>query len=274
MPELPEVKVVVLALNKYIINKKIKNLIIYKSKLFKELEPNEFIDKLKNKTIKEITNRGKHIIIKLSDNIVLLSHLRMEGKYRFFDKPSANNPHIIAKFVFDDNSELQYLDSRMFGTFHLRNWNNYDKILPISKIANEPSKINVELLFNELKKSSSPIKTKLLDQELVSGIGNIYVDEALFKAKIHPSTPAKSISIDELTNIINFVNTIMEDSFKKGGTTLFSYESLNRQIGAYQNFLQIHSDNITSCKVCGNKTRKIKVNNRGTYFCPFCQKLK
>ncbi|MBN0970985.1 DNA-formamidopyrimidine glycosylase [Mycoplasma phocoeninasale] len=274
MPELPEVKVVCKALKANILNKKISEILIFKPKLFKEKSPSTFIESLKNKIVLDINNIGKHIIIKLSDNLILLSHLRMEGKYRFYQKnQEINDPNLVMKIYFDSGESLHYVDSRMFGTFHLRNYENYDKILPISKVAPEPSVNIAEDVFGKIHRSSTPIKTKLLDQSIVAGIGNIYIDEALFAAKIHPTTPSSHLSLSQITEILKNAKSIMDKSFEKGGTTLISYESLNKQIGEYQNFLKIHSDKIKNCLDCGKATEKIKVNQRGTYTCPNCQKV-
>ncbi|AXE60843.1 DNA-formamidopyrimidine glycosylase [[Mycoplasma] phocae] len=274
MPELPEVKVVCQALRENIINKKISEVLIFKPKLFKEYDSHIFAKNLKNKMILDIENIGKHIIIKLSDNLILLSHLRMEGKYRFYQKnQESHDSNLIMKIYFDSGESLHYVDSRMFGTFHLRNYENYRKILPLSKVAMEPSKNLASEVFKKIHHSSTPIKTKLLDQSIVAGIGNIYVDEALFKSKIHPTTPSSHLTVEQIANILENARTIMDESFRKGGTTLFSYESLNKQIGEYQNFLRIHNDKIKKCLECGNATEKIKVNQRGTYSCPNCQKV-
>nr|WP_258545812.1 DNA-formamidopyrimidine glycosylase [Metamycoplasma hominis] len=274
MPELPEVRVVVKALNNTILNKKITNLIIYKPKIFKEFSPQYFISILRDKKIEKIDNIGKHIIFFLSEKLVLLSHLRMEGKYRYYlNPPKEIDKHLVARFVFSDNSELHFLDKRLFGTYMLRNLENYNKIPPISLLGPEPKDIDIEALFKKIKNSKMPIKTKLLDQSFVAGIGNIYADEALFASKIHPLSKACNLSLEQLKDIIKNANEIMEKSYELGGTTLFSYESLNKQEGKYQDFLNIHSDTIKKCKVCGQKTLKLKVNQRGTYVCPNCQKV-
>lgn len=274
MPELPEVRVVVKALNNTILNKKITNLIIYKPKIFKEFSPQYFISILRDKKIEKIDNIGKHIIFFLSEKLVLLSHLRMEGKYRYYlNPPKEIDKHLVARFVFSDNSELHFLDKRLFGTYMLRNLENYNKIPPISLLGPEPKDIDIEALFKKIKNSKMPIKTKLLDQSFVAGIGNIYADEALFASKIHPLSKACNLSLEQLKDIIKNANEIMKKSYELGGTTLFSYESLNKQEGKYQDFLNIHSDNIKKCKVCGQKTLKLKVNQRGTYVCPNCQKV-
>ena len=274
MPELPEVRVVVKALNNTILNKKITNLIIYKPKIFKEFSPQYFISILRDKKIEKIDNIGKHIIFFLSEKLVLLSHLRMEGKYRYYlNPPKEIDKHLVARFIFSDNSELHFLDKRLFGTYMLRNLENYNKIPPISLLGPEPKDIDVEALFKKIKNSKMPIKTKLLDQSFVAGIGNIYADEALFASKIYPLSKASNLTLEQLKDIIKNANEIMERSYELGGTTLFSYESLNKQEGKYQDFLNIHSDNIKKCKVCGQKTLKLKVNQRGTYVCPNCQKV-
>ncbi|MBN4089342.1 DNA-formamidopyrimidine glycosylase [Mycoplasma enhydrae] len=272
MPELPEVRVVIKALKEKILNKTIAELEILKPKLFKEKPIETFRQKLINSTIKNIENKGKYIIFHFNNDGVLISHLRMEGKYRFFEQKTKNHKHTMAKFIFNDGTELHYLDSRMFGTLYLRNNINWNATLPLSKLAPEPSQINIEDLYKEISKSTTAIKTKLLDQTLVAGLGNIYVDEALFASKIHPATKAKNIPITKLKEIIDNGAKIMEKSYQFGGTTIHSYESLNKQIGSYQNYLQIHSDKIKNCLICKNETTKIKINGRGTYLCSNCQK--
>ncbi|BAP39468.1 DNA-formamidopyrimidine glycosylase [Metamycoplasma canadense] len=273
MPELPEVKNVVKNLNSSVLNKKIKDIEILKTKLFKEIPVEEFKKNLIGATITDIFNKGKHIIFVFDNDSVLLSHLRMEGKYRFYLSEFENHKHLMTKFIFDDNSELHYLDSRMFGTFYLRNKNNFNYLLPLSKIASEPKNINIELLHQKLRNSPTAIKTKLLDQSLVAGLGNIYVDEALFASKIHPLSKSKNLSIKQLSEIMFHSQRIMDKSFELGGSTIHTYESFNNQIGSFQDFLLIHNDRIKTCTICKNKTVKIKVNGRGTYLCNNCQEV-
>ncbi|AZZ65666.1 DNA-formamidopyrimidine glycosylase [Metamycoplasma phocicerebrale] len=272
MPELPEVKVVVNALKEKVLNKIIKDIIVLKPKLFKEDSIDDFKLALKNATIKNIENKGKHIIFKFNNDTILISHLRMEGKYRFYNKSTENHKHLMMKFIFDDKSELHYLDSRMFGTFHLRTNKNYNLLLPLSKIANEPKDIDVNNLYDKLQKTTTAIKTKLLDQTLVAGLGNIYVDEALFASGVSPISPSKNISKKKLLEILTNAQKIMDKSFELGGSTIHTYESLNNKTGEFQNYLKIHSDKIKKCLSCKTEIIKIKLNGRGTYICPHCQK--
>ncbi|AZG68614.1 DNA-formamidopyrimidine glycosylase [Mycoplasma struthionis] len=273
MPELPEVRTVCRILKEKVLNKEIKKVLVFKPKLFRELIVDDFIQELENEKILGIENLGKHIIIKLTNKKVLLSHLRMEGKYRFFEKSESPDKHTVAIFKFKDNTELHYVDTRMFGTFYLRTIDDYLTKLPLSKIAAEPGNINVEQVLEKLSKTTVSIKTKLLDQTIVSGIGNIYVDEALFLAKVHPTSPSCNIPKNVIKKILKYTHDVMRESYEYGGSTLFSYESMNHEQGQFQDKLKIHNSKLKNCSVCSNPIYKIKVNKRGTYVCPHCQKV-
>ncbi|QJR44422.1 DNA-formamidopyrimidine glycosylase [Mycoplasma miroungirhinis] len=272
MPELPEVRVVTKALKSKILNKTIDKVEVLQSKLIKEATVDEFSNFIVNETILDIFNIAKHIIIQLSNNKILITHLRMEGKYRFFESPSEKHKHTRLVYYFNDNSELHYLDSRMFGTIHLRTNNNYLNTKPLNKVAFTPDKVNVNKLYLKTSKSNVAIKTLILNQELVSGIGNIYADETLFASKVFPLKEASKISKTKLKEILTNAYLIMEKSFELGGSTIDSYESLNKQEGQFQNFLQVHTRVNKPCNICSTLIKKIKVNGRGTYYCPNCQK--
>lgn len=268
MPEMPEVRVVSSKLNKEVSNKTIADVLVFLPKLIKNATAKEFKETLKGKKILSVTNRGKFIIFKLSDGYYLVSHLRMEGKYRTHDDEDKHN-HII--FVFKDKTKLIYNDSRQFGTLHLfdHDPNNEE---PLAKLANEPQDIDVDALFEKLKRKTIPIKAALLDQSLVLGLGNIYVNEVLYEAKINPLRAANAISKVELKKLLKISAKIMDKSTELGGTTIDSYESLNKEEGQFQNFLKVHMKDKELCKNCKTPIKKIKVGGRGTYFCPTCQK--
>ncbi|PZW01496.1 DNA-formamidopyrimidine glycosylase [Metamycoplasma auris] len=272
MPELPEVKVVVKNLKESILFKKIKKIDILKEKIIKECSPEFFQSNLKDATITNITNRGKFIIFHFDNDLILLSHLRMEGKYRFYSTETSNHKHLMVKFIFHDQSELHYLDSRMFGTYHLRTKDNYLTSFPLSKMASEPKDTSVDWLKNRLLRSSSAIKSQLLDQTILVGLGNIYVDEALFASNVHPLSVARNMPTQKLEEILKNAQQIMDKSYELGGSTIHTYESFNGQIGSYQDHLKIHNDKIKECPICKGKISKIKVNGRGTYLCERCQR--
>ncbi|MBU4692019.1 DNA-formamidopyrimidine glycosylase [Mycoplasma zalophi] len=272
MPELPEVKVVTKALKSRILNKTIDKVEILQPKLIKETTVDEFSSFVQNETILDIFNIAKHIIIQLSNNKILVTHLRMEGKYHFFETEAKKHKHTRLVYYFNDDSQLQYLDSRMFGTVHLRTNANYLETKPLNKLAPTPDKVNLDKLYLKTSKSSVAIKTLILNQELVSGIGNIYADETLFASKVFPAKPSLNISKSKLKEILQNATLIMDKSFELGGSTINSYESLNKQEGQFQNFLKVHTRVNKPCLNCDTIIKKIKVNGRGTYYCPNCQK--
>ena len=269
MPELPEVKTVVKNLANNLLNKEIINVEVFLDKLIKNESKQMFIKKLKNTKILAVQNLGKFIIFLLSNKKVLVSHLRMEGKYRTSNESEyQKHDHI----VFDlKDLKLIYSDTRQFGTFHIFDQENYLNLNPLNKLAKEPQDINVQELFEKLKRKSIPIKSALLDQTLVAGLGNIYVNEVLWHQKIHPETKSKDITIEKLQQILECSFQIMAKATALGGTTVHSFKSFNDKNGSYQDHLKVHNRLNFKCSRCQDKIQKIKVGGRGTYLCLTCQ---
>lgn len=271
MPELPEVRNVVKAMDKALQNKTIKDIVINKEKLIKDLAPKDFENALKNKKIIKISNIGKFIIFFLSDDLVLLSHLRMEGKYHTSEWENNKHDHII--FNFSDGTKLYYNDTRQFGTFNLRNTSNYLSVRPLVDMGKVPSETDAKALFNKIKNRKVPIKLLLLDQSLLAGLGNIYVDEVLWKVKVHPETPSNKISLNKLEEILEASTEIMDKATLMGGSSIRTYSSFEGIKGHYQDELKIHMQINKPCFRCKTKIEKIKVGGRGTYYCPTCQRI-
>ena len=270
MPELPEVRVSSSLINKNIAGKTIKDVHVFRNKLIKESSESKFVNFLVGETIIKVDNIGKFIVFHLTNNKVMLSHLRMEGNYHSIDSVEKREKHDHVIFEFND-FVMAYNDSRAFGTFHIRTEGNYLTTLPISKLAKEPQETNPEELFEKLKKKRIAIKSSLLDQTILLGLGNIYVNEVLYVSGINPTTPSNSITLSELKTILKNSSLIMDKSTKMGGTTIKSYVSFNEKQGTYQNELLVHGKNKEQCKKCKSNIEKIKVGGRGTYFCPLCQ---
>lgn len=269
MPELPEVKTVASTLKKELLNKKITNIkIIYPNIIKKESLD---ISLLLNKTLDNIKTKGKFILFYYNDYI-LISHLRMEGKY-FIKNPDAKiekHEHII--FTFDNNITLRYHDTRKFGRFELIKKEDLNKNKSISKLGPEPKDINYDLFYKTIKKRKTPIKTILLNQEIISGLGNIYVNEVLFDSKIDPFKKGINITKDESNRIIDSSIKILEKATKYKGTTIKSYTSSLGVKGNYQQFLKVHMKGSDPCLNCNNKILNEKINGRSTYYCKVCQK--
>lgn len=273
MPELPEVETVVRGLRSKVVGRIIRKVNIYYENIIEYPDVCSFQKKIKNQKINEINRYGKWIIFVL-DNYYLLSHLRMEGKYFLKSKGDALEKHEHVSFVLDNDMELRYMDVRKFGKMQLIEKENINKIGPFLEMGLEPwdKKLNTLYLKEKFLRKKLPIKSCLLDQRIIVGIGNIYADEILFLSKINPLKEAISLSLEELERIIDNTKLVLEKAIEKGGTTIRSYTSLNGIHGLFQQELYVHSKEGQKCLICGSDILKIKVGGRGTYYCPKCQK--
>lgn len=274
MPELPEVETVKNTLKKQILNKTIKNVEVLWN-LIEYPEVEEFKNKIIDQTVIDIKRKGKWLMFELND-YYLLSHLRMEGKFFLKNNNDTINKHEHIIFYFDDNSQLRYHDTRKFGKMHLIEKDKVYDTKPLNELGLEPwdENLNIKYLKEKYKIKKLPIKTTLLDQSIITGIGNIYADEILFLSNINPLCESKNLTYDQLEKIIRNTRYVLGEAIKMGGTTIRSYQSSEGVHGKFQNNLLVHNHEGEDCPLCGNKISKVKVNGRGTYFCGKCQKLK
>lgn len=274
MPELPEVETVKESLKLRLIGKKINSASVRWDSIIAYPSKEEFISEIEKQCINDIKRRGKFLVFVL-DDYYLLSHLRMEGKYFFRGKEDGINKHEHVIFDLDDNSELRYMDTRKFGKMYLIRKEDIDKIGPLVELGLEPwdDGLTCEYLLDKYKMKKLPIKSVLLDQSIIVGIGNIYADEILFLSKINPLKKCNLITRKEANDIIKYTKEVLEAAIKKGGSTIRSYSSVDGVHGLFQNELLIHGKDNGKCPKCGNLISKTKVGGRGTYFCLNCQKM-
>ena len=229
-------------------------------------------------TFQEILRRGKWLLFDLGD-YYLCSHLRMEGKYFIKDhnEPIDKHEHII--FELNDGNDLRYADVRKFGRMNLVKKELLDTVEGVHKQGLEPvpnelvkEELTKEYLYNCIHKKQLPLKELLLDQTIISGLGNIYADEVAFASKLNPLKEGTKITKEECQRIIDASNNIITKAIKEGGTTIRSYTSSLGVKGNYQNYLMVHKREGEPCKVCNSIIKRIKVGGRSTYFCPKCQK--
>lgn len=273
MPELPEVETVKETLKLKLIGKKIKDVKVYYEGIIAYPEVKEFSKQIKNLPIKDIKRRGKWLMFDL-DNYYLLSHLRMEGKYFFKNKEDKLDNHEHVVFTLDDDEELRYRDTRKFGKMYLIKKEDINSIGPIKDLGLEPwdDSLTKEYLRSKYKNKKLPIKTVLLDQSIIVGIGNIYADEILFLSKLNPLIKCCDLNDNDLENIIKYTKEVLEKAIKLGGTTIRTYTSVDGVHGRFQNELLIHGKDKDVCPNCGQLVEKIRVGGRGTYYCINCQK--
>lgn len=274
MPELPEVETVKETLKRLIVGKKIIGVTVNYSNIIEYPNVQLFKEEIINQTINDIKRRGKWLLFDL-DNYYLLSHLRMEGRYFYKNKNDEHLKHEHVIFNFSDETELRYLDSRKFGKMHLLEKKDAYNQKPLNELGLEPwdDNLTISYLKEKYKNKKLPIKTVILDQSIIVGIGNIYADEILFLSNINPLKKASLLNDDELLNIIKYTKEILEKAILNGGTTIRSYESSEGVHGKFQQNLLVHNRENENCPNCKNKIIKIKVGGRGTYYCPNCQKL-
>lgn len=273
MPELPEVETIKNILNNTVLNKEILSVKILRKSIVKS-DPKLFVDNLSNEVILSVSRIGKFLIFHLTNDKVFTSHLRMEGKYYLLNENDKNTTHARVIFHFKNGEKLIYDDSRCFGEMTLSNEAEYRNLKQIKKLGKEPFDITSDELYKLSKKSSLPIKSFLLDQSNLSGLGNIYVDETLFLSKIHPLTPAKQLDKKQIETIIQQSISVLTLAIKCGGSTIKSYHPGKGIDGNFQVNIKAYGKKDEPCPVCGHKFRFIKVNGRGTTFCPICQKRK
>ncbi|MGT2887675.1 DNA-formamidopyrimidine glycosylase [Streptococcus didelphis] len=273
MPELPEVETVRRGLQSLVAGKTIRSVRVGVPKmiktdldLFRLLLPGQRIDR--------VQRRGKYLIF-MFEELALISHLRMEGKYLLFEDVVPANKHFHVFFHFQDGSTLVYQDVRKFGTFDLLSQNDLADFFRKRRIGPEPTKADFHLGAFEkaLLSSKKPIKPLLLEQKLVVGLGNIYVDEVLWAAKVHPLRPSNSLKKAEVKRIWQETIAILQFAIEKGGSTIRTYQNTLGMDGTMQDFLQAYGQTDKPCARCGQPILKIKVGGRGTHFCPRCQKL-
>ncbi|MBL1224988.1 DNA-formamidopyrimidine glycosylase [Enterococcus sp. BWR-S5] len=276
MPELPEVETVRKGLEKLVVGKEIAAVEVLWGRIIEQPEKELFELSLVGQTIEKMERRGKFLIFKLTD-FDMVSHLRMEGKYEFHE--SKNDPvmkHTHVRFAFTDDTELRYLDVRKFGRMVLvekDTSNDYKGILSLGPEP-VPEKFLLKPFQAGLKKHHKAIKPLLLDQKLVTGLGNIYVDEALWEAKIHPEQPANTLTKKETELLYQAIIDVLARAVEAGGTTIRSYLNALGEAGKFQISLHAYGQTGEPCLRCGTPIQKIKVAQRGTHFCPNCQRVK
>ncbi|GAB2023122.1 DNA-formamidopyrimidine glycosylase [Pseudolactococcus yaeyamensis] len=275
MPELPEVETVRRDLNKLVRGQKITALRIIYTRMIKS-DLTEFKTYLINQTIHEVNRRGKYLLFDLGEQ-TMVSHLRMEGKWLSYpsnDMP--DNKHFHGFFDLSNGQTLVYQDVRKFGTMELVKTAELADFFSRKKIGPEPTETDFDLktLQHQLSGSQKKIKPYLLDQSLVAGLGNIYVDEVLWLAKIHPSEISRHLSPKKVAELRRSVIYILAEGVKHGGSTIRSYKNALGLDGTMQNYLQVYGKTGQPCARCGTPIKKYKLAGRGTHFCPKCQKLK
>ena len=293
MPELPEVETIRRDLEKVILNKKIVSLEIISNKTAKNSAA-FFKKKLLNNHIQKIDRRGKLLIFDVADcQDYLLIHLKMTGQLiylngndqlsgghslsqkSFLDSVGGElpNKYTRAFFEFEGGGKLFFNDLRKFGYLKIVNKKELEFLLN-KNYGPEPGdkELNEEYLLKIFKNRTRPVKNLLLDQKLISGLGNIYVDEALFASGIRPETEGGKVEVIDIKKLVKEIKRIINLAIKNRGTTFSDYRDSKGNKGNYSRLLKVYGRNNHKCQKCGEIIVKIKLGGRGTHYCPVCQK--
>lgn len=273
MPELPEVETVRQTLTQLIVGKMIHTVQVLLPRIIQRPDDiRRFETEVAGHRIVEVGRRGKFLRIVL-DGLVLVSHLRMEGRYGLYQADDAIEKHTHVIFKFTDGTELRYKDVRQFGTMHLFLPGEEFTQKPLAKLGLEPleDSFTPEVFRQVISRRTTKIKPVLLNQEYVVGLGNIYVDESLFRAGIHPEYPADKLTASELNRLHAAIVSTLQEAVSAGGSSIKSYVNGQGEMGMFQHSLRIYGRKGEACLECGGPVEKTVVGGRGTHFCPQCQ---
>jgi len=275
MPELPEVQTVVDSLNKLKLKgRRVVNARVYWPKTINGISPATFIKKISGRSIREISRRGKYIVIALTRDLTLLIHLRMTGRLNWAAADSRRNPHEHVILIFGSKMALRFQDTRKFGRFYL----TMDPQEILGKLGPEPlsDRFTLARFHAMLQSRKRLIKPLLLDQGFIAGLGNIYVDEALWKAGIHPLRVSSSLSKKEAAALHHAIPLVLKKGLANLGTTLGSgagnFYSVAGRRGRNADELLVFRRTGEGCVNCRTPIQRIVVGQRSTHICPRCQK--
>jgi len=266
MPELPEVETIVRGVGPKLIGRTIRSISLpFPGCLSGDRE--ECIERLCGRLIHTVARRGKYILLYLDDGTVLSIHLRMTGKL-VFEPAEHDRPYIRLVMHLDDETVLFFIDTRKFGRIRL--WRETEEMLP--DLGPEPlGDLEVFAALHGVR-SNRAIKTILLDQRILAGIGNIYADEALFAARIHPEAPQSRLTRSQLSALAEHIPLLLMEAVARRGTTLRNYRTADDAAGENRPYLSAYGREGLPCCRCRTPIRRIRIAGRSSYFCPKCQR--
>jgi len=297
MPELPEVETIKRELERAVLGKKIIGVLVHNPKVIREPSVDKFKRGLIGASIKHILRRAKLLIIELSNGKALLIHLKMTGQLILRQRPiqdletkrqallsinlgrakraegliyPGNGKAARVSFLFSDGEALDFNDQRLFADLRLLdNWRNFKFIQGLGP---EPFDMPLRQFKQMLDAKKTKIKPLLMDQAFISGVGNLYAAEALFRARINPARPASSLSEKEKEALFNEIKDTLREAIQHKGSSVDQYVQLSGEPGNYVKYHKVYGRQGKPCLVCKTAIRRIALGGRGTYFCPKCQR--
>ena len=275
MPELPEVETIRQKLEPRLVGRRLDRVEIHDPRLVRPFDPVAVAAELEGERVSALERRGKYLIVRFESGRALLIHLRMTGSLRHASNGTlADDSYRRAVVKLDDGSDVAYRDVRRFGTWQLLEAGELEPYLE-ERLGVEPlgRAFTARRLGQRLEGRRAPIKAALLDQRAVAGLGNIYVDEALWRAQVHPLRPAGTLGLDELVRLTRSIKDALKAGVKRQGASLRDYSTPDGERGRMQDRFRVYGREGHPCRRCGTPIDKIRTAGRGTWYCPSCQRL-
>jgi len=274
MPELPEVETIVADLRPHLVGRTIVRCELAFPTIVRHPEPEEFVDSVAGMRIEAVDRRGKYILIRLQEGIALVVHLGMTGQLRLVDPVAPLEKHTHAVFALDDGRQLRYRDPRRFGRLLLGTEDALAASKKMPRLGPEPidPDFAAEELYRRLKKRRAPLKAVLLDQGAVAGVGNIYADESLYRARLRPSRLANTVSKQSARRLHEAMRDSLLVAIANRGSSVDTYRDAWGEAGGQQEKLLVYGRAGEPCFTCGRPLSSVRIAGRTTVFCRHCQR--
>ncbi len=267
MPELPEVETTRQELIPYVIDRKITGVDLFWDGMVRQPDPDSFRKGIIGRQIIGVGRRGKYLIFELDNGQRLIIHMKMSGSLLL----ERNDGRFIRAIIHLDKGDIYFRDPRKFG----RMWLVSDVNEVVGGLGPEPldTTFTVKTLVERLNSRKAPVKAVLTDQSVVAGVGNMYADEALFQARLHPLRPVNSLSSEEIKRLYDAIRSVLQEGISDKGASIENYVRPSGEPGSAHYRFKVAHQRKADCPVCGGPVKRIAVRHRGTYFCPKCQHI-
>lgn len=277
MPELPEVELVARALDSLVQGRRVVSAELLRPRLAPATTPREFAGRLRGASLLKVGRRGKHVLAEFDNGSVLITHLRMTGRFLLLPEGRGLPAHTHALFALDDGRRLAFTDQRHFGFMKLARASELSDVKELRALAPEPfsEDFSEAYLGGVLSRSRRTLKETLLDQTKVTGLGNIYAAEALFLARANPLRPAAEFTRRRVPRLREAIVSILSEAIAHGSTMNVDPENIDGSYygGGYEGRWRVYDREGESCPACARPVRRVTQGGRSTYFCPRCQRL-
>lgn len=270
MPELPEVETIKCGILPHILNQTITEVLVRQPKLRWEIQA-DIQEKLVGRKVKQVSRRAKYLLIETNDGTIIL-HLGMSGSLRILEQTTPPKKHDHVDITFANNIMLRFNDPRRFGAM-LWTAENPEQHVLLKNLGLEPfdKKFTGHYLWQLAQNKTTPIKSFIMDNKIIVGVGNIYATEALYMANILPTSPAKTISKERMNELVKMIKQVLQSAIKKGGTTLKDFVNSEGKPGYFVNQLRVYGRAGLPCLTCQTTLKSIIIGQRNSVFCPRCQ---